>query len=287
MAHKQQLSLFGDRPGPSQAGGGRSPSTATLSVADAPAELADTSPPPRAEPAAAKVPRSRQLQRALEQALGPHQLKITDNRSTLLSTSTRKGVLCVRVHQLFLDGDEQLFLDIARYLRSGHKGAGERIDAFVASRDHLLDHHVKDLAPDAHVGEHHDLLAIFRDLNASYFHPAIRADITWSAASPLKRKSSITLGTYDARARRIQIHPALDQSWVPRLCVARVVHHEMLHAKHPAEKGPGGRRVVHGPAFLKEEAGFDGAQQADVWFDLNLDRLLRYRPPIRRRKGSR
>ena len=113
--------------------------------------------------------------------------------------------------------------------------------------------------------------------------PAISADITWGASAG-RRRTSITLGTYDDRASRIQIHPALDQAFVPRLCVARIVHHEMLHAKHPPSVGRDGRRVVHGAAFRKEETTFPGASEADVWFDLNLERLLRYRQKRTRSK---
>jgi hypothetical protein len=74
------------------------------------------------------------------------------------------------------------------------------------------------------------------------------------------------------------IHPVLDQPHVPGLIVARVVHHEMLHAKHGEQRDRGGRRVVHGRAFRADEARFDGAREADAWLEAHIDELLRFRP---------
>ena len=132
-------------------------------------------------------------------------------------------------------------------------------------------------ASGAAAGRTHDLGPIFLALNRAYFDGAIAADITWGRPGKKHGRSrrSITLGSFDERARRITIHPVLDEPSVPELCVARVVHHEMVHAKIPPER-EGGRRLVHGPRFRALEAKFVGATEADDWLDAHLDALLRY-----------
>jgi len=283
--NRDQLDLFGARTAtavleaePAVVAAAVPARSVVVAEAAVPAPLVGRRPPPPAS-----APKSKLLHHALKAALGAHvELVINDNRTTLLSQSKKGPRHIIRVHQMFLSADASMFTDIARYLASGDKAAGLRIDRFIEVEGmHLLDHHVAELDEDAHVGQHHELRSVFDRLNGTYFGGSIRADITWGQRTRLPRgrvkRSSITLGTYDERARRITIHPVLDQRFVPPLCVARVVHHEMCHALHPAERGPGGRRLVHSPKFRAAEARFAGAEEADVWFDTHLAQLLRYR----------
>lgn len=232
------------------------------------------------EKALIQRPKTKLLENALRQELGPHtRLAIVDTRTTLLSQSEKKGIRTVRVHQLFLDAEPSFFPIIARYLRTGSKTCGAQIDHFIESQSHVLEHHVAPLPPNAHIGETCDLQPIFNDLNEIYFENQVRAELAWGQTGQFrgKKRRSIILGSYDSRAHRITIHPALDQEWVPRLCIARVVHHEMLHAVYPERKSPSGRRILHGPEFKRAEALFKDAKEADQWLDRNLDQLLRYR----------
>jgi hypothetical protein len=227
------------------------------------------------------VSRTKVLVDAIRAALGDVRVELGDARSTLVSQATAKdGARVVRVHQLFLDAPDDVRAALARWLSRGDKAAGRVIDDFVDAREHLLGV-AAPLPRDAHVGAHHDLAAIFVDVNERYFAKPVDAEIGWGGVGHVRRRgrSSITFGTYDERLRRILIHPCLDQAHVPRLCVARVVHHEMLHAKHPQVRGDDGRRVVHGPAFRRDEAQFEGAPEADRWFDAHLDALLRFKGP--------
>ena len=241
----------------------------------------ETKPRPSTPPRRSK---SKLLEDALVNEIGePTQLILTDNRSLLLSTSRKKGALTARVHQMFLGGDASTFDAIARFLASGDPRAGKIIDAFVAQSGHLLDLHTAPLPKNAGKGRAHDLDEIFDDVNRAYFHSKMDAEITWGQAGTFagRRRRSITLGSYDSRAHRITMHPALDHARVPKICVARVVHHEMLHIKHPTTVGKSGRRVVHSRAFRAEEATFLAAEEADAWIDANLESILRYRPRTR------
>ena len=92
-----------------------------------------------------------------------------------------------------------------------------------------------------------------------------------------RRRRTIRLGSYDARENLIRVHPALDQSWVPRLFVEAVVYHEMLHALMPAKES-GGRRCLHGPEFRRRERQLPGVRRRGVVARANVHRLLRSRP---------
>jgi hypothetical protein len=226
------------------------------------------------------VPKSKLLEAAIRKELGRKtRIVIVDNRCTLLSQSKKNGWTTVRVHQLFLDADVLFFKTLAKYLRTGQKAAGKQIDAYIESRSHLLDHHISALAEDAHLGTHHDLKQIYDQLNQNYFSSAIQAELAWGQTGSFRgrKRRSIILGSYDSRAARITMHPALDQAQVPEICVARVLHHEMLHAVFPERRSASGRRILHGAEFKRAEAFFHEAKEADEWLDTNLDQLLRYR----------
>jgi hypothetical protein len=128
-------------------------------------------------------------------------------------------------------------------------------------------------------GIYHDLSSLYIRLNAEYFDGQIDAQITWGKWGPARsRFRSIRLGSYDSSRRLITIHPAMDQASVPRICVERIVYHEMLHQKHPTKRGPDGRRSIHTPEFRTSEKIFSGGDIADQWFKLNLERIMRHRP---------
>lgn len=228
----------------------------------------------------APISRTKALVDAVQAALPGARVVITDNRTILLSQSEKAGVRTVRAHQMFLDAPEGVRRAVAHYLAHGDKRSGAVVDAFVDAQGHLLELAARPLKEGAHQGRVHDLMPIFLEINAGYFAGNIEAEIGWGQAGhPCRRqRTSITFGSYDSRARRVVIHPVLDQPEVPRLCVARVVHHEMLHAKHGEERDAGGRRIVHGRAFRADEARFTGAREADAWFDARLDAMLRWRP---------
>lgn len=253
------------------------PAAATV-VAPAPAERA--APPPHV----AVPSRTRVLVDAIQRRLPGARVQITDNKTVLLSQSERDGVRVVRVHQMFLDAPDPVREAVATYLTRGDRKSGRVVDSFVEERGHLLEGAGRALKDGAHKGAVHDLLPLFFAINGRYFADAITAEIGWGQSKTMRRRrTSITFGSWDQRARRIVIHPVLDQPPVPSLCVERVLHHEMLHAHRGESRDHAGRRIVHGPGFRAEEARFHGAREADAWFDRHLDALLRWKPgtPLR------
>jgi hypothetical protein len=72
----------------------------------------------------------------------------------------------------------------------------------------------------------------------------------------------------------IRIHPALDQSWVPRYFVEYIVYHEMLHHVIPMPER-NGRRQLHTPEFRARERAFAHFERALAWERRHVHRLLR------------
>lgn len=140
----------------------------------------------------------------------------------------------------------------ARYRRHlAHKEVRTRIADVRQSRGR------KELAGPA--GEHYNLDEIFDEVNLRYFHGLMaRPALGWSL-----RRSRQTLGHYDPSHHTIILSRILDSPAVPRLAVAFVMYHEMLHIRFPAEHHhASGRRSVHTAAFKAEEKLFDGYAEA-------------------------
>ena len=125
-------------------------------------------------------------------------------------------------------------------------------------------------------GIYHDLNGIYERVNRAYFDEKIEAKIQWGKRSASRgRFRSIRLGSYNHDRKLITIHPIMDQASIPRICVERIVHHEMLHQIHPIKRGKAGRRLIHTADFRQDEKQFLEGEIADLWFKSNLDRILR------------
>jgi hypothetical protein len=214
----------------------------------------------------------------LRKLLGPKVLvQLTENRSTMISCSVKRGVVYVRLHAIFADAPEHVLGAVARFVGEKKPDAKTAwlIDQWIETHRHLVKR-PRVSRPVLPRGEVHDLQKIFDELNAEYFRGRVDARITWSVAARKQKRSSIRLGSYSEEERLIRIHPALDQGFVPEFFVASVVFHEMLHQLHGAHEGADGSRRVHTPAFRRDEARFVDFERARRWEAANIRRLLRY-----------
>ncbi len=106
-------------------------------------------------------------------------------------------------------------------------------------------------------GSVYHLAEMFEDLNVRFFDGLMaRPDLGWS-----RQASRLTLGHYDPSHHAIIMSRILDRPEVPRLVVEYVLHHEMLHLKHPVDHR-GARRCVHTREFKAEEKLFPGLKEA-------------------------
>lgn len=218
------------------------------------------------------------VETVLRGLLGPKTVvRLTDNRSTMISMRTRRSVKYVRLHRGFAAAPLPVLEAVACYLGGGR---------LTSRRAALIDRFIDGISPRPverrpvavrPQGAVHDLEPIFQAVNERYFDGASRASITWSrAAKTRRRRTSIRLGSYCDELRLIRIHPALDQAHVPEFFVASVVHHEMLHEKHGLERSPDGRRVIHSAAFRAEERAHPDYVRARAWERRNIHTLLKY-----------
>src|SRR5688572_9936190 len=193
-------------------------------------------------------------------------LSITDNRHTIISHSFKNGVLHARIHHMFLDAPARVASALVRYVVHGDRRASQVVGNYIEANGARLARRRPRAIPLEAKGKHHDLVAIFNDLNEKNFDGGCHALVTWGRRSRAKRRQprrAIKLGSYASLERLIRIHPALDRLWVPRYFVAYVLYHEMLHHMIPAARGrasskvassrESARRVLHPPEFLERE----------------------------------
>jgi len=233
----------------------------------------------RAQRSELRTASARRLADALAALLTePVRLTVHDNHSTMLSFRRKVGLLHYRVHHMFLDAPEEVvdalasFAETARGKPARRRQAGRRIDAFV--RIHRGRITPVDPARLETRGRHHDLQAIFDQVNAEHFGDAIEARIGWGTGRVGgQRRRTIKTGVYVHDARLIRIHPTLDRPEVPRFYVAAVVFHEMLHQAVPVVEA-NGRRIVHGREFRRREQAYPDHERAKHWEAEHLSLLL-------------
>lgn len=200
---------------------------------------------------------------------------ITDNMRTMMSVKRGHGVYTFRLHHMFVDAPPMILRAGVAYAQHQDSEAAELLRAFIeANEDAIRARHESRAVSIDVEGRHHNLQAIFDALNAEYFGGAIKARITWGNRTRRKQsRASIKLGSYTVEDQLIRVHPVLDAADVPRLYLAWVIYHEMLHEIHDMPIVDG-RRVYHTRAFRLAEAKFDQYAEAVLWERQNLAKLL-------------
>jgi hypothetical protein len=216
------------------------------------------------------------LERKLRGAfVGAIVLSITDNRHSIITHRVQRGTLHVRVHHMFLDAPCAVIEALVRYVTRGDREASAALGDYIDANGFRLARRKRN-SPLVSKGKHHDLLALFNEINARYFDGAVNALITWGKRPTTKapRRKTIKLGSYSGFDRLIRLHPALDRKWVPRYFVAYIVYHEMLHHVIPGSRGLG-RVNLHPPEFKEREKHFRHFERSLEWERRHVARLLR------------
>jgi hypothetical protein len=242
----------------------------------------------RRDPEADAGPELADAQSSLERRIRAHlergtvRVTLTDNRYTMISVrrrgATRDRTYEVRLHHMFADADPAITRALARYIGENDRDASRTLGDFIDANTERVRGRVRRTPMPVVVtaGDHHDLRAIYDDLNARYFDGAIAAAITWGPRTGKpKRRNSIKMGSYSVEDRLIRIHRSLDRSFVPRFFVEWIVFHEMLHQVHDI-KVKNGRREFHTKAFLADEQRFEHYHEARAWERRHLDAILTY-----------
>jgi hypothetical protein len=208
------------------------------------------------------------------------ELTLTNNHYSMISVRRKTDGYKLRVHQMFVGAEARIVRALARYVVHNDRRASTLLGEYIEANQHIIRQQERKprLVKLRTAGRHHDLQAIFDDLNARMFDGQMEARITWGPGAGkrdgLRRRRSIKMGSFAVEDRVIRIHPTLDQDNVPGYFVAWIVYHEMLHGKHEVHR-TNGRRRFHTQAFLDEEKTFPDYARACAWEKANLDRLLR------------
>ncbi len=190
-------------------------------------------------------------------------LVVTDNSSIMLSVKSRKNLLCLRLHRMFLSADNDVLDELTEYMRNSRKET-PLIREFINNNTHSLKKKPPRKIRLIHKGKKFNLLAIFNKVNSEYFEGTISSSITWSTRNPMRSVAKRTLGSYSQDTNMIRINPILDSGKVPAYFLEYVVYHEMLHADLNTEPSTG-RRTIHSKEFKKREKLFLHYDRAMAW----------------------
>src|SRR6516164_1359249 len=105
-------------------------------------------------------------------------LSITDNRHSIITHRVQRGILHARVHHMFLDAPAPVIEALVRYVTRGDREASAILGDYIDDNGFRLARRKRN-APLVTRGRHHDLLAVFQNINQRYFNDSINALITW------------------------------------------------------------------------------------------------------------
>lgn len=213
----------------------------------------------------------RRLHQALESALGTVDLVVTNNRKRMVTARRNGRRHELRVHHMFLDAPDETIAALVGLAR-GHEEGREALRRYIHDNGDAIERERRPSAMRT-AGAVHDLdAALVRAMSLVDRDGFDDLRITWGRDGRGRR--SIRFGSYDFEQRLIRIHPALDETWVPRYFVEFVVYHELLHVVVPPVTDEEGRRDLHPPEFRELEARFPDFDEALTWQRANLDRIL-------------
>ena len=191
-------------------------------------------------------------------------IRIEMNHSGYLFRSLKSGRLVVlEINEGFLNAPREVKkIIIEAALQRRTKARLNAIRAYAASADYAKIHSALQANNGqnrlAGSGKAYDLPSLFREINEEYFRGEMsQPRLTWSARSSLRR-----LGTYQPDGDTISISRRLDNRDTPKILVAYVLYHEMLHKKLGL-KEVNGRRYAHTSTFRKLEKQFKGYEEAE------------------------
>lgn len=196
------------------------------------------------------------------------QLKINDNRSTMLSVRWDPDCTRVSLHRLFLDAPKNIMQDLACYVRQEDRSISTQVKAFIEDRLKKFDYsHELDLRKIHTQGTFYNLRKIYDEINLEYFDASLKLYITWFGEHHQKNRTRVTFGLYHDPLKLIKIHRLLDKENIPDYLVSYVVYHEMLHHVCPSYYDETGIHQVHTKEFKEQETKFKYFDQAQEWIE--------------------
>lgn len=202
-------------------------------------------------------------------------LRINDNRSTMLSVKWAPDSTKVSLHRMFLRAPHNIMQELACYLRREYNGLTPNLKAYIETNIQKLDYsHQLNLGNLDTKGRVYDLEKIYNEMNKTYFGNKLKLHITWFGKSRNTATNRITFGLYHDPLKLIKISRRLDNKKFPPYFVAFIIYHEMLHCVCPAYVDAKGSKHVHSKEFKAREKQFQYFEQAQKWIKNNQDYLF-------------
>lgn len=204
----------------------------------------------------------------------PVQVKINNNRSTMLSVKWEPDCTKVSLHRMFLEAPKNIMQDLACYVRQEQENISPIVKEFIEDKLKLLDYsHELDLSKLHSKGHVYNLQKILNALNQEYFNPPLNLHITWFGKSFSKNKNRLTFGLYHDPLKLIKINRILDSPSIPSYLIEYVIYHEMLHHVCPSYY-ENGTHKVHTREFKERELKFKHFELAQVWLEEHNEYLF-------------
>jgi hypothetical protein len=216
------------------------------------------------------------FQQELESRIGKKfQLKINDNRSTMLSVKWEPDCTKVSLHRMFLKAPQNVMQELVHYLKGKNKKLAPNIKAYIEHNLQKLDYsHELDLSALQTKGKVYDLQKIYDDLNETYFGGSLELYITWFGSKTKRSRQRITFGLFHDALRLIKMNRMVDDKYFPPYFVAYVIYHEMLHYVCPTYVDANGQKHIHSKEFKLREKKFAYYREAQMWLKENQSNLF-------------
>lgn len=200
------------------------------------------------------------------------QLKINDNRSTMLSVRWEQDCTKVSLHKIFLEAPKNIMQALACYVREEAPEIPSSVRSFIDTNLRQLDYsHTLDSEKIYCQGTYYNLKTIYDSLNAEYFDNKINLRITWFGKPNQKSRSRVTFGLYHDPLKLIKINRLLDSPSFPDYFIAYVIYHEMAHDASPAYYDENGVHRIHSKEFKELEMRYRYYNLAQDWIRRNQD----------------
>src|ERR1700722_470754 len=171
------------------------------------------------------------LHEHLENRIGTKlQLKINDNRSTMLSVKWEPDCAKVSLHRMFLTAPQNIMEELTCYFSQEGKIISPNVKAYIEDNLKKIDYsHTLNKGRLSHQGDVYNLQTIYNQLNHEYFNNELQLAFTWFGKANQRNRSKVTFGLYHDSLKLIKIHKMLDNDSFPEYFVSFVMYHEMLH----------------------------------------------------------
>ncbi len=204
------------------------------------------------------------------------ELRINDNRSTMLSVQEECSLVRISLHQMFLKAPENVVQALAGFIKGENRRCGSAtIQAYIEENLPKLNYSKRlDKSKLITKGKVFDLKKIYQTINERYFDSQLDLQITWYGRHKNKPRNSVTFGLYLEQLRLVKVHCLLDDPKVPDYFIGYVVYHEMLHHVCPIYVGEDGRRQVHSKEFKELEKRYHDFEKAQKWLKKSREKLF-------------